>query len=294
MLGRGGERGLHGCFTSSQLVRAGLTPSKIKTRVARGELVWVCPYVYVAGNPELISWCREAAALLSIGPGAVLSFRSAAVVWEMTQRRTQLIDVTVARRVRPRQGVRIHRVQALERRDVRTRYGLRVTCPARTVIDFAAGASIDELEEAIAQGLSTRRVSERELQQTLARMPANHPGAAAVRALFERDGGPVLTRSGGERKLRALLRQAGLPQPLTNQVAHGFELDFYWPQHKVAVELDSYPFHSKRRAFERDRRKDQALAALGIRVIRITGYQLKYEPLVVIAGLAQVLIARAA
>jgi very-short-patch-repair endonuclease len=287
-------RGRNGAAGWSQLLDAGLTPAKIKTRVARGDLVRVFPRVYIAGDPALIPLSMESAALISIGPDAVLHDRSAMVVWGLAARRLQPIEVAVARRVRPRQGVRIHRVKHLDRADVRTRSNLRVTSPARTVVDFAATASLDEVEEAIALGLAQGLVSERELHQVMARLPANHPGARAVRALIQRDGGAVMTRSGGERKLRELLREAGLPQPISNAMVHGFEADLYWPDHGLVVELDSRPFHAKSRTFERDRLKSQILPTKGIEVVRVTGCQMRDEPFAVIARLAQILMLRAA
>jgi very-short-patch-repair endonuclease len=282
------------CFTWAELREAGLTPSKIKTRVARGELARRFPRVYVDGDPELIPWCPEAAALMSVGGEAALGFGTGVALWEMTAHRSRNVDIVVTRKVRPRSGVAIHRVNRLDSSDIRTRLGLRVTSPGRSLIDFASVASLAELEEAIAIGMQKGLVSEPELDRALDRVPSNHPGAGAVRALLARDGGAVLTRSAGERRLRALLRQAGLPQPISNEFLHGFEVDLYWPEYRLVVELDSYSFHSRRRTFERDRRKDQVLETRGIRVIRITGAQLKYEPYAVIALLAQLLVPRAA
>lgn len=250
--------------------------------------------VYALGDPALIPLCRETAALLSIQRGAVLSHRSAAAVWGLTGNASGLVHVALVGNRRPRAGVRVHRVKQLHRADIRMRSNLRLTSPARTVIDFAADASVAEVEQAIADGAAQRLVIERELLQAMSRVPANHPGAASVRALLARDGGAVMTRSGGERKLRALLRAAGLPQPISNTTVEGFEVDFYWPEHKLVVELDGYAFHSGRRVFERDRRKDQVLKTLGVDVIRVTGRQLSDEPFAVIARLAQVLTARAA
>jgi very-short-patch-repair endonuclease len=288
---RGGWNGC--CFTWAELRRAGLTASQIKTRVARGELVRRFPRVYVAGDPELIPWCSEAAALRSLGLETTLGFRTAIALWELGAQRPRDIDVIVPRRARPRKGVVIHRVRRLDGADIRTRRGLNVTSPARSLVDFAAVASLSEVEEAIAMGLERNRIGEEELRRALERMPPNHPGAAAVKGLLARDGGAVMTRSGGERRLRALLREAGLPQPRSNEFLHGFEVDLYWPEYRLVVELDSYSFHSKRRTFERDRRKDQVLETRGIRVIRITGAQLKYEPYAVIALLAQLLVPEA-
>ena len=66
-------------------------------------------------------------------------------------------------------------------------------------------------------------------------------------------------------------------------------MDFLWPDERVVVELDGYEFHKSRRAFERDRRKDMALHDAGYHVIRITGRQLKEEPLLVVAHIARAL-----
>ena len=49
----------------------------------------------------------------------------------------------------------------------------------------------------------------------------------------------------------------------------GYELDFYWPDARLAVEVDGRAFHRTRRAFHEDRRRDRRLAAEGIQVARI-------------------------
>ncbi|MBV9917552.1 MAG: hypothetical protein JO153_13690, partial [Solirubrobacterales bacterium] len=56
-------------------------------------------------------------------------------------------------------------------------------------------------------------------------------------------------------------------------------------------EVDGYQFQSHRRAFERDRRKDQALVAAGYLVVRVTWLQLRDEPLMVAATVAGALAA---
>jgi very-short-patch-repair endonuclease len=86
-----------------------------------------------------------------------------------------------------------------------------------------------------------------------------------------------------------LLRDAGLPQPLTNTKVEGFEVDFLWPDQKLIVEFDGFQFHGHRAAFERDRRRDQRQIAAGYRVIRITWRQLAEEPLTVVATIARAL-----
>ena len=67
------------------------------------------------------------------------------------------------------------------------------------------------------------------------------------------------------------------------------EVDFLWREHRLIVEVDGYAFHSSRRSFERDRRRDRELQAAGYRVLRLTWRELTDEPEVVIATLATAL-----
>lgn len=69
----------------------------------------------------------------------------------------------------------------------------------------------------------------------------------------------------------------------------GYEVDFLWRRERVAVELDSYSFHSSRAALERDHAKDLALQAAGFTIIRISGRELVREPEVVLARIATAL-----
>ena len=80
------------------------------------------------------------------------------------------------------------------------------------------------------------------------------------------------TRSELERRFLALVRDAGLPVPLVNHRVGAVEADFVWPEHRVIVETDGYAYH--RAAFESDRARDQALAAQGYLVLRVTWRQL--------------------
>ena len=89
-----------------------------------------------------------------------------------------------------------------------------------------------------------------------------------------------------------LLREARLPQPLTNVRVAGFEADFFWPDRKLIVEFDGYQFHGHRAAFERDRKRDAAHVLAGYRVIRVTWRQLTEEPLAVVATIARALASR--
>ena len=61
---------------------------------------------------------------------------------------------------------------------------------------------------------------------------------------------------------------------------------------ELVVEVDSYAFHSSRRAFERDRRKQAELQGLGFEVLRFTWLQITERPEWVVAQIAARLAAR--
>jgi very-short-patch-repair endonuclease len=285
------SRGQNGAIRIEQLLSAGLTRSAIRSRVARGRLVYLFYGVYGVGDPELVPLMRPSGALLSIGESALLSHRSAAAVWGLAEPDPQVIDVTaVSSNPKPRPGVRLHRVRTLT--DVTKHSNLRITTPARTLIDFASQASSSELADAFGDARAKRLITDAKLKAALKRAPRNHPGAAVVRRMLK-DGG-TYDRSKAERLMRALCKQAELPQPLTNVILNGHLVDFFWPDQRLIVEVDGYGTHGNRLAFENDRRRDQTHVAAGYVVVRITWRQLQHEAIAVAARIAQALARRAA
>ncbi len=83
-----------------------------------------------------------------------------------------------------------------------------------------------------------------------------------------------------ERSFDQLLgRHPEIPQPQRNVHIDGWEVDCYWPEHRLAVELDGRPYHVAIKDLERDRRKDAKLLGIGIRVMRITDGRFEHDPL---------------
>jgi very-short-patch-repair endonuclease len=237
---------------------------------------------------------EEMAAVLHFRGHAVLSHRSAAAVWGLLDAPSGQITLTiVGKHGRARHGLGLHRVPRLDRRDIRVRQGLPVTAPARTMLDLAAESSDAQLEEAVAAGLVRGLVRPEEIRAAMRRAP-RRKGTARLARLLDTGHASGFTRSKAERRMRALLRAADLPQPRANVPLLGYVADFVWSEHKLVVEVDGYLFHSDRASFERDRRRDQVFAAAGYTVIRVTWAQLWNEPLAVIARVAQAIVARAA
>jgi very-short-patch-repair endonuclease len=288
-------RAQNGLITSSQLLKAGLTRSAIRARTDRGTFVRVDRGVYAVADPHVLPLTRETSALLSLGPTAVLSHRTAAALWGLVSDHPRDLDVTlIGCKARPRLGIRLHRLAGMHPGDIRTHRNLRLTSPARTLIDFAAQASSSELESAFGEARAKRLINDRSLNAALDRAPVTHPGAAIIRRRLRFDGGSTYTRSRAERRIRRLMKAGELPQPLVNVSLNGFTVDFLWADARLILEVDGHDTHGDRFAFERDRRRDQIHVAAGYAVIRVTWTQLRDEPLAVLVRVAQALCRRAA
>src|SRR5439155_9345129 len=96
------------------------------------------------------------AAVKACGPTAVLSHFSAAVLWEIFMREERPPEVTVlGGGSRGHAGIHVHRTSLLDPIDVRTHKSIRVTSPARTLVDLAPSLTYRGLRRAVrrAQGL---------------------------------------------------------------------------------------------------------------------------------------------
>src|SRR5690242_17751529 len=84
----------HGVVARRQLTELGFNRRAIEVRVANGRLHRVGREVFAVGRPQLARRGRWMAAVLSCGPGAVLSHGSAAALWELGTEK-HLVEVSV-------------------------------------------------------------------------------------------------------------------------------------------------------------------------------------------------------
>jgi predicted transcriptional regulator of viral defense system len=262
-----------------QLLAAGVQSSAIDRRLRNGYLIAVHPGVYLVAHEAPAECAREYAATLACGPGAVISHRSAARVYGLTSYpAVGVIWLTsTSERGAGTRGIRLVRTRNLEEKDVQFENWLPVTSPARTLLDIAALEDAEKLEATVAAAQVRRLVTKEELWEEL--MDARgRRGAAALRALMERHTPPAETRSVAERLMLRLIRRSGLPEPRTNVWLGRWSPDFYWPEHSLVAEYDSYDFHTDIGAFRRDREKSNDLQLRGIVVLRFTWHELTREP----------------
>jgi len=282
--------GQHGVVEYRQLIEAGISPAQIQHRVAAGRLERLHRSVYRAGSVAAM-YEREMAAVLACGRGAVLSHCSAAAVWQLLRQidGAAAVEVSIVRGYRVRgAGVRVYRFATLQPDEVTRHVGLPITTPARTLLDVARTLDAWQLEQILARAVRDGLVSVDALALLLKRHPRQR-GTRALRRLLAASVGPAFTRSEAEARFLALIRKAGLADPVCNVVVKGFEVDFLWRAERLIVEIDGFAYHSSRDAFERDRRRDALLTAAGLRVLRFTWRQLVDQPEVLVARVAQAL-----
>lgn len=274
-----------GRVSHAQLHAIGLSDGAIRRRVCRGSLMREHPSAYFVGHVAPTPLGSETAALLSVREGAALSHHTAAALWGIGPAAPEVHIVVMGGWAGRRAGVHIHRTVVVDARDLRIREGLPVTSPARTLLDQAAVSTARRLEHMFNEALVRKLVRPADIEDVLVR-GRGRTGRGLLRALLDDEIDPARLRSGSERRLLALIRQAGLPEPLVNAPLHGFEADLYWPTHRLVVEVDSYGFHTTTWAYERDRRKDAVLRAQGLPPMRFSRRQIRDQPFLVIAQIA--------
>ena len=260
----------HGVLARRQLLALGLGSDALDRRLQAKRLHPVHRGVYAVGHTVLTREARWMAAVLAAGPGAVLSHRSAGALWRVRHTASARIEVTVPRKLRPREGLLFH-CAALPPDEATTHHRIPVTTPARTLLDLAAVVAANQLERALNEAEIHRLEGP---QSLLDRYPAKR-GTATLRALLldARRSHRVPT----EADFLDFVRAHGLPLPETNVIVDGYEADAVYRDARLIIELDGFATHGTRRAFREDRARDRKLTALGWRTMRVTSPDLTAE-----------------
>jgi very-short-patch-repair endonuclease len=265
-----------GIVTREQLIGAGLRDRGIAEWVAAERIRRLHRGVYAYGHDRLRREGYWLAAVLACGPGAVLSHRSAAALWEIRASGGGVIDVTVpsrAGRIR-RAGVRVHRSGRLTADEVTEGDGIPVTTLARTLLDLTDQLDLHGVRRAVTEA-EYRHLYD---HTSLIAVVEMNPGRRTKKLLTAATEGRMhRTRSPLEDRFVRLLQRWGVEEPECNVHLEGYEVDFLWRRVGLAVELDGLDAHGTREAVRRDRRKDRALWRAGVRTMRLTGDALDAE-----------------
>ena len=291
-------------ISRAELAKAGLTAGRLRSLLARGALVRVRRGVYASaaltprrrhllsgGHPDPAYVEQVRAALLAPGGSAAAAGRTAAVLWGfdlVVEPAAIEIHTAVGRTHVAMASVLLHArsLVDIEVRDLGGHRPLRVLTPVATVLDCAASRP---LHEAVAVADSAMRLGAVTLHQLTEAVQARRglPGARRLRRVL------ALVDPGCESVLESLLRillaqheiapgrsQYVIRTPGGKIVARA---DFAWPDVLLMLECDGQRWHDPEDARALDRRRDNEVARLGWRVLRITWDDVVNRPGYVVA-----------
>lgn len=275
----------HGLLVRHDLLRAGFAPYTWRRAIVTAALVEVMPGVAVVPTRPITDEVIMAAAVLSVGPNAVLSHRSAARLWGVDDVPDHPIDVT---RSDPRHkvgalrrhGVVVHRptdVLALKPRLVNN---LPVTNPVRTLLDLGAVAPW-AVDRALTHFRVKRHLTLAEVRAAL--VDHGSPGRAGIGALRQALANQQLddrpADSALEEAMARLVRRFGLPPMAFHHRLAGYEVDFWIIGTCLYLECDGWAYHGLMRdQFEFDRQRTAVLSGAGYVGVRFTWRQVMREP----------------
>lgn len=286
-----------GLVTAAALLSAGVSRSSLSRAVARGEVLRIAPRVYALSalptlprfvvtdegvSPLYVAWVR--AVLLQMGSRAAAGGRSAAALygWGLFVEPRRTVEVAVPH---GRSSGLPPRVRSTQRRSASTQLcrllpgtaPLRITTPVQTVLDCALGLPLLEAVVVCDSALRSGRVAVEELVAAVARLPGVRAATQARRVIELCD---PLSGSVLESVLRVRMAMAGISGwrsqlLIRDPPGQQLRVDFCFERQALVVEVDGQRWHQDP---ARDQARDNALAALGWRVLRFTWAQVVHEP----------------
>jgi very-short-patch-repair endonuclease len=285
----------YSAFSAEQAARCAVSADALFRAVQRGRVIRLHTGVFAfAGSPE--TWERSLlAACLAAGQGAVASHRAAARVWGLLGSSDDIVEITVPRQRKPRlRGVSIHRSSDLDAGQTTIRHRMPVTNPLRTMVDLGAVVPPEVVEDALDAGLAWPSLfSVAAVEATLSELAERGRSGAGVlrKVLEERALGDAVSDSKLERRMAELLRRPGLPAAVFHYVVCTpggvflAEVDFAYPEIKLAIEVDGFGAHGTPRAMAKDFVRQNGLVPYGWHVLRFTWRQVTRQPELVAAAI---------
>ncbi len=256
----------HGVVSRVQLRELGVADHFARSRLRARRWYPLHRGVYAVGHRALTPRSRLLAAVYACGRGAVASHRAAANLHGLL--RWGGWEVSAPRGCKPKPGIVVHRPRELRAGERTLVAGIPTTSIARTLVDLSDVVDQERLAGALQQAEVLRVFDLSALER--ARRPGRQGGHRLERVLQAYGHEPRLLRSEAEDRLRQLCADQSLPAPQFNLNVAGYEIDAFWPEAKLAVEVDGARTHHTRHAFHADRRRDRVLATHGIQSLRVT------------------------
>lgn len=172
-----------------------------------------CRGVYAVGHRVISLKGRWMAAILACGHGAVLSHRTAAMLWGIRDSSGRAIEVTTPVKSHSRGAIQRH-CAVLPSDEMTTAHWTPVTTVPRTLFDLASVLAVDAVERALRESERLRLYDSLSLEDLLDRYPGHHGNGAVRECLRRRRELPVgITREELEARFLSFLTRTGLPRP---------------------------------------------------------------------------------
>ncbi|MEP7024417.1 MAG: hypothetical protein ABJB47_11595 [Actinomycetota bacterium] len=248
------------------------------------------PGVYLALTGKPTADQKDMAALLYAGPASVITGRAALRGLGISRHEPAVVDVLIPA-ARHRQAVGFAAVHRTRRMPGiwDTEGERRYTLVPRAVADAARqAASLADARAIVAGVVQQGRCPLNPLVDEIAAGGRN--GSAMLRQAV----GEVMAgiRSVAEAEFHDLIKQARLPMPEFNERicrADGALIaivDAWWPEARLAAEVDSREWHLSPAGWARTMRRHNELAAHGIQVLHFTPGQIRHDPRSVVTAIA--------
>jgi very-short-patch-repair endonuclease len=272
-----------GVISRAQALEAGLTGRMIRYRLTNGWTV-AMPSVYALPG-SVNDWAQKLkAAQLWAGDGCAVHRRSAAVIYEVAGAQGRQIEIVGPTRKRLQAGVN-YTCSILSPHEVRPYRGFIITSVERTLVDLASVWSQEQLAIGLDDVLRRRLTLVSRVSCLLESLGMEgRKGSGVLRRLLrERSGLDEFPESPLESRFLQFVRRFGLPEPqvqkrFTTDGGRVRRVDVFFPHACLVIELDSYEWHSGRRAWEEDLKRRNELQARGLRVMHYTGRDLVKRP----------------
>jgi very-short-patch-repair endonuclease len=276
----------HGILSFDDLLMHGVIHEGISRRARTNSLIRVYPGIYrMPGAPA--TWQQALwAAKKWAGDDCVFSHRSGLLLLGLAGATDRVVEMTVTRRIRsPSRRLLLHYTRRDPFVGAIEINGLPVTSAGRAVLDSAAVARKWQVEAALDDALRRKLFTVDDMWRILARSGGRgRKGSALLRALLEeRSDGRARSHSLLEIKLDGVLRNSAVPAyfrqfEVMTKSGVPADVDFAWPEAKLAVEVDGYRWHAGRRQWQSDLDRQNALAEVGWLVLRFTWYDVVSRP----------------
>jgi very-short-patch-repair endonuclease len=272
-----------GLIERKQAVGAGMSAAAIGRRLASRRWLQVLPGVYrLSGAPS--SWEQSLkAATLWGGDKCVVAHETAAALHGLTVVAGRRVHIQSPKLLR-RTNIAAHRTRFSDFRPVVVK-GIPATSPTRTLIDLSASLPTKSLEQLLDEAIRKGMTDISRLRGELRRFGGNRRGTRVLRRLIEaRDSNnEERTDSELEDELLRLIRKRRLPLPAAHyNVVDGDkwlgEVDFAYPQSRIAIQVHGHAVHSLKRVWENDQRRENGLVRAGWKLLKATHLQLDEDP----------------